>query len=159
MNRIAALLLISAVAAPASAADKKDFSVNGEILPGVCNVDFPPVELGSHSASLFTGDYETDFVDFIGTVSDCDPLVRRVAMRFEGLADKSNPSLFLGVDGVGIQLVRVASTIDVPIPPNSSSQFATAAGDYEFRARFKQSLKSVAAGRVQRTITVSLSYN
>lgn len=158
-NAVFLLFGLSALAATASAQDSQPFNVSGEILPGVCRIAFPDVDLGSHSATLFTGSYETPFIDFVGTVSDCDPLVLRVAMTFTGTADTDNGSLFMGLAGVGIDLVRVVGAANVPIPPGGSTQYATAAGTYPFRARFKQSAARVAAGRVQRPITVSLSYN
>lgn len=146
-------------AATVHAQDSQAFTMSGEILPGVCKVAFPDVDLGSHQASLFTGSYATAYVDFSGTVSDCDAQVLRVAMTFNGAADSSNASLFQGVPGVGIELVRVVGAVNVPIQPGARTQYTTAAGVYPFRARFRQSAATVGAGRVTRPITVSLTYN
>ncbi|AWH33325.1 MULTISPECIES: fimbrial protein [Stenotrophomonas] len=159
MHRSTVVLMLALATANVQAQDSQPFSVSGEILPGACRVSFPDVDLGSHSATLFTGSFGTPYVDFNGTVSDCDPLVTRVAMTFDGSADADNAQLFQGVKGVGIELVRVVGSTPVPIPPGSRTQYVTAAGSYPFRARFLQSAASVGAGRVTRPITVSLSYN
>ncbi|WP_312400414.1 fimbrial protein [Stenotrophomonas indicatrix] len=159
MDRIALFLALAAASAAAHAQDTQPFTVSGEILPGACRVSFPDVDLGSHAATLFTGSYGTAYVDFSGTVSDCDPLVRRVAMSFDGSADPDNGQLFQGVQGVGLELVRVVSSLNVPIPPGGRTQYATAEGTYPYRARLLQSAAVVAAGRIQRPITVSLTYN
>ncbi|MEG0186615.1 MAG: fimbrial protein [Stenotrophomonas sp.] len=159
MHSIARLLLLSLAVAPAYAQDTQPFTVSGEILPGACRVAFPDVDLGSHQANLFTGSYGTAYIDFSGTVSDCDPLVRRVTMAFDGSADTDNGALFQGVPGVGVELVRVVGSLNVPLPPGSSTHYASAEGTYPFRARLLQSATPVAAGRIQRPITVSLTYN
>jgi len=159
MNRPLLLLGLLCVAAGARAQDSQTFTASGEILPGVCKIAFPDVPLGSHPASLFTGSYGTPYIDFNGTVSDCDPLVLRVTMTFVGNADPDNAALFQGVPGVGIELVRAVGGLNVPIPPGGSTLFATATGIYPFRARFLQSAATVAAGRVTRPVTVSLTYN
>jgi len=159
MLRSASLAALLLCAASVQAQDSQAFTMSGEILPGVCKVSFPDVNLGSHQSSLFTGSYGTAYVDFNGTVTDCGPLVRRVAMTFTGVADSNDSGLFLGVSGVGIELVRVVGTLNVPIAPGGTTQFVTPAGVYPFRARFLQSAATVAAGRVTRPITVSLTYN
>lgn len=159
MIRPILLMGLLCAAAGAQAQDSQTFTASGEILPGVCKIVFPDVDLGSHQASLFTGSYGTPYVDFNGTVSDCDPLVLRVAMTFVGNADPDNAALFQGVPGVGIELVRAVGGTNIPIAPGGSTQFVTAAGVYPFRARFLQSAASVSAGRVTRPVTVTLSYN
>lgn len=159
MHRTPLLLLLAFAAGSARAQDSQPFTVSGEILPGACRISFPDVDLGSHQAKLFTGSYGTPYIDFSGTVSDCDPLVLRVAMSFDGAADVDNATLFLGTPGVGVEVVRVAGSLNVPLPPGSKTQYATAQGTYPFRARLLQSAATVSAGRIQRPITVSLTYN
>lgn len=159
MIRPMLLMGLLCATAGAQAQDSQTFTASGEILPGVCKITFPDVDLGSHQASLFTGSYGTPYVDFNGTVSDCDPLVLRVTMTFVGNADPDNAGLFQGVPGVGIELGVPFGSSSVPIRPGGSVQFPTAAGVYPFRARFLQSAASVSAGRVTRPVTVTLTYN
>ena len=159
MRRIALFLVLALATANVHAQDTQPFTVSGEILPGACRVSFPDVDLGSHPANLFTGSHGTPYIDFSGTVSDCDPLVRRVAMTFDGSADTHNSALFQGVPGVGVELVQVVSSLNVPIPPGGGIQYPTAEGSYPFRARLLQSASPVSVGRIQRPITVSLTYN
>ena len=159
MLRSIAFISLLGCAGAATAQSTQTFTASGEILPGVCKIVFPDVDLGSHRASLFTGSYQTPYVEFDGTVSDCDPLVLRVRMTFTGIADVNNAALFQGVDGVGIELARAVGGFSAPIPPGGSSPFATAAGVYPFRARFVQSSATVLPGRVTRPVTVTLTYN
>ena len=159
MIRSVFFLALLAGAGAVHAQDTQTFTASGEILPGACKVAFPDVNLGSHLASLFTGSYATPYVDFNGTVSDCDPQILRVAMTFVGNADTDNAALFQGVQGVGIQLARVVGSTNIPIRPGIPTQFATAQGTYPFRARFMQSSPTVSAGVATRPITVTLTYN
>ncbi|MFE3968780.1 fimbrial protein [Stenotrophomonas sp. YIM B13575] len=159
MHRTALFLVLAMLTASVQAQDTQPFTVSGEILPGACRITFPDVDLGSHLANVFTGSHGTAYVDFSGTVSDCDPLILRVAMTFDGTADIDNNRLFQGVPGVGVELVRVVSTLNVPIPPGGRTQYVTAEGIFPFRARLLQSAMPVSVGRIQRPITVSLTYN
>ncbi|WP_414491806.1 fimbrial protein [Stenotrophomonas maltophilia] len=159
MKRIVSVLLLCALAPRVQAQESQAFNISGEILPGVCKVAFPDVDLGWHSAASFTGSHATPYVDFSGTVSDCDPLVLRVAMTFDGNADPDNGDLFQALPGIGIQLVRVVGALNVPLRPAARTQYVSATGIYPFRARLQQSSPNVSAGRIQRAVTVSLTYN
>ena len=44
---------------------------------------------------------------------------------------------------MGVELVRVVSTLNVPIPPGGRTQYVTAEGIYPFRARLLQSAHAV----------------
>ncbi|WP_414491807.1 fimbrial protein [Stenotrophomonas maltophilia] len=134
-----------------------DFNVTGEILPGVCRIAVADVDLGSYQATQFTGAFATPFQPIDVVVSQCDPLISRVNLRFDGAGDGSNVQLFQGVQGVGIELQWRGT--GVRIVPGGNIQMATAAGTHGFRARFLQSAPTVAAGKVTRPMTVSMTYD
>lgn len=153
---LAALLMLSG-AASAQTATITNFNVTGTILPGVCRIAVADVDLGTYQATQFTGAFSTPFQAVNVVVSQCDPLVTRVGLRFTGSADSNDGTLFQGVAGIGIELQRTSN--GTRLPPGGLSQMTSAAGTHAFRARFLQSAATVAAGTVSRPITVSMTYN
>lgn len=153
---LTALLTLSG-AASAQTATTTNFNVTGTILPGVCRIAVADVDLGTYQATQFSGAFSTPFQAVNVVVSQCDPLVTRVGLRFTGSADSNDATLFQGVAGIGIELQRTSNSTRVP--PGSLAQMTTAAGTHAFRARFMQSAATVAAGTVSRPITVSMTYN
>ncbi len=153
---LAALLTLSG-AASAQTATTTNFNVTGTILPGVCRIAVADVDLGTYQATQFTGAFSTPFQAVNVVVSQCDPLVTRVGLRFTGSADSNDATLFQGVAGIGIELQRTSN--GTRLPPGGLAQMTTAAGTHAFRARFMQSAATVAAGTVSRPITVSMTYN
>ncbi len=141
----------------AAAQTTTTFNVTGTILPGVCRIAVADVSLGTYQATLFTGAYASPFQPVNVVVSQCDPLVTRVALRFDGNADTSNAQLFQGVPGIGIELQYTSS--GARVAPGGTAQMATAAATHAFRARFVQSRATVSAGTVSRPITVTMTYN
>ncbi|WP_312400413.1 fimbrial protein [Stenotrophomonas indicatrix] len=141
----------------AQTATTTNFNVTGTILPGVCRIAVADVDLGTYQATQFTGAFNTPFQAVNVVVSQCDPLVTRVGLRFTGSADSNDATLFQGVAGIGIELQRTST--GSRLPPGGLSQMSTAAGTHVFRARFMQSAATVAAGTVSRPITVSMTYN
>jgi len=137
----------------AQTATTTNFNVTGTILPGVCRIAVADVDLGTYQATQFTGAFNTPFQAVNVVVSQCDPLVTRVGLRFTG----NDATLFQGVAGIGIELQRTST--GTRLPPGGLSQMSTAAGTHVFRARFMQSAATVAAGTVSRPITVSMTYN
>ena len=159
-GRPAAMLLVSCLGAAsggAAAQSTADFLVTGTILPGVCRIAIDDVDLGTYRATQFTGAYVTPFVPVNVVVSQCDPLVTRVALRFDGATDAADTSLFQGVAGIGIELQETDS--GQRVSPGMTVQRATAAGSHPFRARFAQSASTVAAGQASRPNTVTMTYN
>ena len=133
------------------------FNVTGTILPGVCRIAVADVDLGTYQATQFTGAFSTPFQPIEVRVSQCDPLVTRIGLRFTGSADSNDATLFQGVAGIGIELQRTSNS--TRLPPGGWTQMDTAAGTHAFRARFVQSAATVSAGTVSRPITVSMTYN
>jgi len=144
-------------AGQATAQTTTNFNITGTILPGVCRIAVNDVNLGTFQATAFTGASTTAFVPVNVVVSQCDPLITRVALRFSGTADAANAALFQGVTGIGVELQYTSTAARVS--PNGLVQMSTAAGTHAFRARFTQSAATVAAGTVTRPITVAMTYN
>ena len=157
--RCAALLLVCLAAAslPARAQTTADFVVTGTILPGVCRIAVADVDLGTYQATQFTGAFTTPFVPVNVLVSQCDPLVTSVSLRFDGTADTNSAEFFQGVSGIGIELQDTAS--GVRLKPGITIRRTTAAGSHSFRVRFAQTAPTVAAGQANRPITVTMFYN
>lgn len=156
---LAGLLLscLGVASGGAAAQSRPDFFVTGTILPGVCRIAVDDVDLGTYRATQFTGAFVTPFTPVNVVVSQCDPLVTRVALRFDGVADVNDASLFQAVAGIGIELQETAS--GQRVSPGTTVQRSSAAGSHAFRARFSQSATPVAAGQVSRPITVTMTYN
>ncbi|AWH33324.1 MULTISPECIES: type 1 fimbrial protein [Stenotrophomonas] len=162
MRRFRSLLLMSglllcAAAAQAQTATTTNFNVTGTILPGVCRIAVADVDLGTYQSTQFTGAFTTPFQNINVVVSQCDPLITRVGLHFDGSADVNDATLFQGVAGIGIELQRTSS--GARLRPGGWTQMTTAAGTHAFRARFVQSAAAVSAGTVSRPITVSMTYN
>lgn len=153
---LAAVLTLSG-AASAQTATTTNFNVTGTILPGVCRIAVADVDLGTYQATQFSGAFSTPFQAVNVVVSQCDPLVARVGLHFNGVADSNDATLFQGVVGIGIELQRTSS--GARLRPGGWTQMATAAGTHAFRARFVQSAATVSAGAVSRPITVTMTYN
>ncbi|MEG2802903.1 fimbrial protein [Stenotrophomonas sp.] len=153
---LAAIFLMPPTAS-AQTTTTTNFNVTGTILPGVCRIAVADVDLGTYQATQFTGAFTTPFQAVSVVVSQCDPLVSRVGLRFAGTADGADATLFQGVAGIGIELQRTAT--GTRLAPGGLAQMTTAAGTHAFRVRFVQSAATVAAGTVNRPITVSMTYN
>ena len=158
LQRVVLALSVTCVACTAAHAQSSaDFFVTGTILPGVCRLAVADVDLGTYQATAFTGAFMTPLKPVDVLVSQCDPLVTRVALRFDGSADTNDATLFEGVRGIGIELQDATS--GTRIAPGDTVLRSTAAGTHAFQIRFAQSAPGVAAGRVTRPITVTMTYN
>ena len=156
--RIAAVVALGlGVSHAARAQTTTNFNVTGTILPGICRIAVADVDLGTYTATQFTGAFNTPYMPINVVVSQCDPLITRIALRFDGTADTANAALFAGVTGIGIELQNTATSTRVA--PGTTVQRVTAAGTHAFRARFMQSAATVAAGQASRPITVTMTYN
>lgn len=143
--------------AGAQTATTTSFNVTGTILPGVCRIAVADVDLGTFQSTQFTGAFTTPFQAVNVVVSQCDPLISRVGLHFDGTADSNDATLFQGVAGIGVEIQRTST--GARLRPGGWTQMATAAGTHPFRARFVQSAAAVSAGTVSRPITVSMTYN
>lgn len=155
------LVAFGLIAGAASAqAQSVTFNLTGTITPGVCVFSANDVDLGTYSATLFTGSYTTNFVDVPITSTRCDPLVTSIHMRVTGTADTANAALFRGVTGIGVEL-RQKTTNAAIVPAGSTVNFNAVAGaaTYFLEARFRQSAPTVAAGTVRSPVTIQFTYN
>ncbi|WP_414491805.1 fimbrial protein [Stenotrophomonas maltophilia] len=153
------VLLCSALPGVAAAQESTAFNLTGRILPGVCRIAASDVDLGTFYATDFTGVGTTKpWITTSIQVSNCDPLITRVALSFSGTADTANANYFRGVAGIGIEMERESPSTPVR-PAGTTLQYATANGLYMVRARFRQTAATVAAGSVSSAVTVSMSYN
>ena len=135
------------------------FNLTGTITPGVCRFTVPDVDLGTYSATLFTGSYATAPVNVPVTIQQCDPLVTAVHMTASGVADATDSTLFKGVDGIGIELRSALGNLIRPAGAVVNFTPVAGGGTYTFKAKFKQSAATVAAGTVTRPITINITYN
>lgn len=162
MKSIPAVLIATLLAGAASAshAQSLGFNLTGTILPGACRFTVADVDLGTYSATQFTGAFTTPFVDVPVTSTGCDPLITTVHMRVTGTADTANAALFRGLAGVGVELQRKSPVLAI-VPAGTNVDFSPVAsgGSYMFQARFKQSAAGVAAGRVTSPVTIAITYN
>lgn len=157
LSCVAVLGLCASACVHAQSVTTTTFNVTGTILPGVCRIAVADVDLGTYQSTQFTGAFNTPYQAVSVVVSQCDPQVTRIALRFDGTTDTADATLFQGVPGIGVELQLV--TPATRIAPGTSTQLTTAAGTYAFRARFMQSAATVAAGNVSRPITVRMTYN
>jgi len=158
--RIIALLGLLLFMSAVQAQSPLSFNLTGTITPGACQITVPDVNLGTYLATQFTGNYATTPVNVPVTIQQCGPLVTRVRMTFSGVADANNSNLFKGVDGIGIELlsaigntINPAGTTPVDFTPVSGG------GTYTFRARFRQSKATVAAGTVNLPVVITVTYS
>lgn len=152
-------VLLAGIAGGAQA-QTLNFNLTGTILPGVCRFTVADVNLGTYTATQFTGSFATPFVDVPVTSAGCDPLVATVHMRVTGTPDVANASLFRGLAGVGVELqVKLPNAPVVPAGTTVTFPPVASGSVYMFQARFRQSAPNVAAGRVSSPITLTVTYN
>ncbi len=163
MKNITSLLLAAALSAPAAAAlaESAPVTVTGKIVGVTCSI---------RNADL---DYPLGVVkqaDFVGGVSPwvtnalvsggCD--AARVEMRFASAADSINTALFAtqgAARGVAIELQTAAGEAIVPNDSTPVSWGAQpAGGEYQFRARYRQTGASMMPGPADATVAVTIDY-
>ncbi|MFC4761900.1 fimbrial protein [Dyella koreensis] len=156
-----ALALLSANAAAA------DLTVRftGRFLASTCAFSIADVDLGSYSATTFTGSTTTPSRNIVVRASSCTPDITTVHMRFTGTADATVTSYFAArsvtgnVTGVGIELMNGSSQRVTPNVTTFDWPFATWGMTYNLYARFAQTRPSVTAGTVSTPITIQFTYN
>ncbi|MFC4761899.1 fimbrial protein [Dyella koreensis] len=155
------VLAVGLLACAASVqAQSVTFNVTGTITPGVCVFTANDVDLGTYSATTFTGSTTTGWVDVPIRSTRCDPLVTVVHMRVTGTADAADAALFRGVSGIGVELQQKISGTPI-VPAGTTVNFTTVPGaaSYMLQGRFKQSAPTVAAGTVRSPVTIQFTYN
>lgn len=160
-----ALTVVLATASTPAAAVDLTVRFTGRFLASTCAFTVADVDLGSYSATTFTGSTTTPLQNIVVRASSCTPDITTVHMAFFGTADTTVTSYFAArsvtgnVTGVGIELMNGSSQRVTPNVTRFDWPFATWGMNYNLFARFAQTRPSVTAGTVSTPITIQFTYN
>lgn len=143
------------------------FNVTGTITAGTCTIganNGSSVNVGSFNSSLFTGSYQSGFVNFNLSYSNCGVGIKTLTLKLTGTPDKTTGGNVSYWDNTlpGAPFELKDTKANVTLLPTGSTLINIANpatnGTYQLAAQFHQTGTLTKTGTGTATVTVNASY-
>lgn len=138
------------------------FNLTGRIQASTCQFATSYTALASTPVSLFV--HVGSRLRPIGLnliVTQCDPAISIVHLRFSGPADSNDPTIFRGIDGIGVHLGTFPDASTQILPSGTTLDYVPTKGGFTTKllAAYYQTAETVAVGKFATPVTVQMTYN
>nr|WP_199044292.1 hypothetical protein [Dyella sp. ASV24] len=160
---VTALMATTLLAGAATArAQTLSFNLTGKIQASTCQLTASYTALPTTPVSLFihVGSRLRPTTVNIN-VSQCDPAIGVVHLRYSGPADSNDATIFRGIDGIGVHLSVFPDASSMILPSGTTVDYVPTKGAFLARvtAAYYQTAETVAVGKFATPVTVQMTYN